>query len=187
MKDSKSIKDLKNINTELSTILEMFVKKVAQSDSFEVESWLKKNNFNAIADIRLLQNYLQRTFQLFRKQWMEDGYEDYWQARTLTKTNFRRADAELLRIIKALIEFKEKNMINTNAFIFLLGGLTFLCVFSFFKDAAMEVFKKELAANEAHDGVWSKLFKVFFVDWLICVLGVLATGVLFVVIFNLAH
>ena len=25
-------------------------------------------------------------------------------------------------------------MINTNAFIFLLGGLTFLCVFSFFKD-----------------------------------------------------
>ena len=36
MKDSKSIKDLKNINTELSTILEMFVKKVAQSDSFEV-------------------------------------------------------------------------------------------------------------------------------------------------------
>lgn len=78
-------------------------------------------------------------------------------------------------------------MINTNAFIFLLGGLTFLCAFSFFKDAAMEVFKKELKENEAHDGVWSKLFKVFFVDWLICVLGVLATGVLFVVIFNLAH
>lgn len=102
MKDSKSIKDLNNINTEISTILEMFVKKVAQSDSFEVESWLKKNNLNAIADIRLLQKYLQRTFQLFRKQWMEDGYEDYWQARTLTKTNFRRADAELSRVIKAL-------------------------------------------------------------------------------------
>jgi len=108
MKDSKSIKDLKNINTELSTILEMFVKKVAQSDSFEVDSWLKKNNFNAIADIRLLQKYLQRTFQLFRKQWMEDGYEDYWQARTLTKTNFRRADAELSRIIKALINLRRK-------------------------------------------------------------------------------
>ena len=87
MKDSKSIKDLKNINTELSTILEMFVKKVAQSDSFEVESWLKRNNFNAIADIRLLQKYLQRTFQLFRKQWMEDGYEDYWQDRKSTRLN----------------------------------------------------------------------------------------------------
>tara|TARA_B100001121_G_C18643283_1_gene600327 strand:+ start:263 stop:595 length:333 start_codon:yes stop_codon:yes gene_type:complete len=102
MKNSKSIKDLKNINTELSTFLEMFVKKVAQNDSFEVESWLKKNSFNANADIRLLQKYLQRTFQLFRKQWMEDGYEDYWQARTLTKANFRRADAELSRVIKAL-------------------------------------------------------------------------------------
>jgi len=78
-------------------------------------------------------------------------------------------------------------MINTNAFIFLLGGLTFLCVFSFFKDAAMEIFKKELTANEAHDGVWSKLFKVFLVDLLICVLGVLGTGVVFLVIFNLAH
>jgi len=36
-------------------------------------------------------------------------------------------------------------------------------------------------------GVWSKLFKVFLVDWVICVLGVLGTGVLFVVIFNFAH
>ena len=106
MKDSKSIKDLKNINTEISTILEMFVKKVAQSDSFEVESWLKKNNLNAIEDIQLLQKYLQRTFQLFRKQWMEDGYEDYWQARTLTKTNFLRADAELSKIIRALKSLK---------------------------------------------------------------------------------
>ena len=104
----KSIKDLKNINTELSTILEMFVEKVAQSDSFEVESWLKKNNLNAIADIRLLQKYLQRTFQLFRKQWMEDGYEDYWEARILTRTNFRRADAELSRIIRALINLRRR-------------------------------------------------------------------------------
>ena len=108
MKDSKSIKDLKKINTELSTILEMFVKKVAQSDSFEVESWLKKNNLNAITEIRLLQKYLQRTFQLFRKQWMEDGYEDYWQARTLTRKNFRRADAELSRIIRALINLRRR-------------------------------------------------------------------------------
>ena len=109
MKDSKSIKDPNNINTEISTILEMFVKKVAQSDSFEVESWLKKNNLNAIEDIQLLQKYLQRTFQLFRKQWMEDGYEDYWQARTLTKTNFRRADAELSKIIKALKSLKRED------------------------------------------------------------------------------
>lgn len=78
-------------------------------------------------------------------------------------------------------------MITLNVFLFLIGGLTFLFAFSFFKDAAMEVFKKELASNDSDVGVWSKLFKVFLVDWLVCVLGVLGTGVVFVIIFNLAH
>ena len=78
-------------------------------------------------------------------------------------------------------------MITSNVFLFLIGGLTFLFAFSFFKDAAMEVFKKELASNDSDAGVWSKLFKVFLVDWLVCVLGVLGTGILFVVIFNVTH
>ncbi|MDA9927471.1 hypothetical protein N9D92_00845 [Gammaproteobacteria bacterium] len=78
-------------------------------------------------------------------------------------------------------------MITSNVFLFLIGGLTFLFAFSFFKDAAMEVFKKELASKDSDAGVWSKLFKVFLVDWLVCVLGVLGTGVVFVIIFNLAH
>ena len=51
----------------------------------------------------------------------------------------------------------------------------------------MEVFKKELKLDQSDQSVWLKLFKVFLVDWLVCVLGVLGTGVLFVVIFNLAH
>jgi len=59
--------------------------------------------------------------------------------------------------------------------------------FSYFKDAAIEVFKKELASNDDHQSVWVKLFQVFLVDWLVCVIGVLGTGVVFVVIFNLAH
>ena len=78
-------------------------------------------------------------------------------------------------------------MITANTFIFLTGGFTFLFAFSYFKDAAMEIFKKELASNDSDAGVWSKLFKVFLVDWLVCVLGVLGTGVVFVIIFNLAH
>ena len=78
-------------------------------------------------------------------------------------------------------------MITSNVFLFLIGGLTFLFAFSFFKDAAMEVFKKELASKDSDAGVWSKLFKVFLVDWLVCVIGVLGTGVVFVIIFNLAH
>jgi hypothetical protein len=51
----------------------------------------------------------------------------------------------------------------------------------------MEVFKKELKSNQGDQGVWSKLFKVFLVDWVICVLGVLGTGIIFVTAFNMAH
>jgi uncharacterized BrkB/YihY/UPF0761 family membrane protein len=76
---------------------------------------------------------------------------------------------------------------NSNSLLFAFGAITFLVTFSWFKYAAMEVFKKELAVEENNQGVWSKLFKVFFVDWLLCILGVLGTGVLFVVIFNFAH
>ena len=76
---------------------------------------------------------------------------------------------------------------NSNSLLFAFGAITFLVTFSWFKFSAMEVFKKELAADENIQGVWSKLFKVFFVDWLLCILGVLGTGILFVIVFNLAH
>jgi len=75
-------------------------------------------------------------------------------------------------------------MISANTLIFILGGLTFLFVFSWFKKAAIAVFKKELASNVNHKSVWLKLFQVFLVDWLICILGVFATGVMFVHIFS---
>ena len=58
---------------------------------------------------------------------------------------------------------------NSNSLLFVTGAITFLVTFSWFKYASMEVFKKELAADENIQGVWSKLFKVFLVDWLVCV------------------
>ena len=76
---------------------------------------------------------------------------------------------------------------DSNSLLFAFGAITFLVTFSWFKYAAMEVFKKELKNNEINVGVWSKLFKVFLVDWLICIAGVLGTGILFVTVFNLAH
>ena len=76
---------------------------------------------------------------------------------------------------------------NSNSLLFAFGAITFLVTFSWFKYAAMEVFKNELQNNEINEGVWSKLFKVFFVDFLICIIGVLGTGILFVTFFNLAH
>ena len=75
-------------------------------------------------------------------------------------------------------------MISANTLIFILGGLSFLFVFSWFKKAAIAVFKKELASNVNQRSVWSKLFQVFLVDWLLCILGVFGTGVVFVAIFN---
>jgi len=76
---------------------------------------------------------------------------------------------------------------NSNSLLFAFGAITFLVTFSWFKYAAMEVFKKELKNDEINMGVWSKLFKVFLVDWLICIVGVLGTGIIFVTVFNLAH
>ena len=75
-------------------------------------------------------------------------------------------------------------MISANTLIFILGGLSFLFVFSWFKTAAISVFKKELASNVDEKSVWSKLFQVFLVDWCVCILGLFGTGVVFVAIFN---
>mgnify|MGYP003304298641 FL=1 len=75
-------------------------------------------------------------------------------------------------------------MITANTLIFLLGGLTFLFVFSWFKKAAIEMFKKELASNVDQKSVWSKLFQVFLVDWLVCIIGVFSTGFVFVATFG---
>ena len=75
-------------------------------------------------------------------------------------------------------------MISASTLIFLLGGLSFLFVFSWFKKAAIAIFKKELTSNVNQKSVWSKLFQVFLVDWFVCVLGVFGTGVVFVAIFS---
>ena len=76
---------------------------------------------------------------------------------------------------------------NSNSLLFAFGAITFLVTFSWFKYAAMEVFKKELESAEEDQEVWTKLFKVFLVDWLVCVAGILGTGILFVTVFNMAH
>ena len=76
---------------------------------------------------------------------------------------------------------------NSNSLLFAFGAITFLVTFSWFKYAAMEVFKKELRSDQSEQSVWSKLFKVFLVDWLVCVAGVVGTGIFFVTVFNMAH
>jgi len=96
------MKDLLKISDNLLKLEIGLVEHVASNKVNDVEGWLKKNKVVEVKDMRLLQNHLRRTFQLFRKQWMEDGYEDYWEARELTKKNFRKADTELSKILRAL-------------------------------------------------------------------------------------
>ena len=101
------MKDLININNELSSLLQTFVEEIAEKNSFEVAAWLKENDIKAANDMRLIQNYARRTFQLFREQWMEDGYKDYWEAREVNK-NFRKVNAELSKIIRALRDLRRQ-------------------------------------------------------------------------------
>ncbi|MDC0005327.1 hypothetical protein OAE42_01310 [Gammaproteobacteria bacterium] len=72
--------------------------------------------------------------------------------------------------------------------LFVCGVITFLVVFSWFKVAAIEIFKLELSTNSIPtQDSWKKLFKVFFVDLAICIFGALVTGILFVIAFNSFH
>ena len=66
-----------------------------------------------------------------------------------------------------------------------LGGFIFIAAFSWFKEAATEIFKKDLEST-ADDltSHRSYLLKIFFFDYVICMLGVVFTGILFLVIFN---
>ena len=54
---------------------------------------------------------------------------------------------------------------NSNSLLFAIGAITFLVTFSWFKYAAMEVFKKELELNHEDNSVWAKLYKDFLVEW----------------------
>tara|TARA_B100001027_G_scaffold97413_1_gene66871 strand:- start:415 stop:624 length:210 start_codon:yes stop_codon:yes gene_type:complete len=63
---------------------------------------------------------------------------------------------------------------------FVLGAVVFLISFIFFKVSAF-LKTKDLEVS------WKKLFMVFFIDYLILVIGVLGTGIIFVSLFNSFH
>ena len=77
---------------------------------------------------------------------------------------------------------------SSNLLLFFIGAITFLVVFSWFKVAAIHLFQQEIASDPSQKNVaWKKLFQVFAVDLLLCIIGVLGTGITFVIIFNLFH
>ena len=94
--------DLLNINDELSAFLKNFVELVATNDQCDVSLWLQEKEIEGKNEIVLLKKYLQINFQLYRRIWMKEDYENYWEAKDLTKNNFRKADAELTLIIRTI-------------------------------------------------------------------------------------
>ena len=69
--------------------------------------------------------------------------------------------------------------------LFIMGAITFLFTFGWFKAAAMVVFKSEFIKNSSPlTNTWKKLFKVFFVDLSICSIGVIGTGAMFIFIYQ---
>ena len=77
---------------------------------------------------------------------------------------------------------------TANTALFILGGLVFLVAFSWFKAAALKLYSASIN-KDAYDNKseWINLFRVFLVDWLVCILGALFTGIIFVSLFNLFH
>lgn len=94
--------DLLNINDEFSAFLKDFVELVATNGQSNVSLWLQEKGIEGENEIVLLQKYLQINFQLYRRIWMKEDYENYWEAKDLTKNNFRKADAELTLIIRTI-------------------------------------------------------------------------------------
>ena len=77
---------------------------------------------------------------------------------------------------------------TANTALFILGGLVFLVAFSWFKAAALKLSSTSIN-KDAYDNKneWLNLFRVFLVDWLVCILVALLTGIIFVSLFNLFH
>ena len=72
-----------------------------------------------------------------------------------------------------------------NSGIFILGGITFITAFVLFKISAFVYLLKDI--KEGKKRSWLKLFKVFVVDLIILIIGVIGTGILFMTLFKMAH
>ena len=72
-----------------------------------------------------------------------------------------------------------------NSGIFILGGITFIIAFAFFKISAFIFLHQDI--KEGKERSWLKLFQVFVVDLTILIAGVIGTGILFMTVLKMAH
>ena len=76
-------------------------------------------------------------------------------------------------------------MLFMNSGIFILGGITFIVAFAFFKISAFIYLHQDI--KEGKERSWLKLFQVFVVDLTILIAGVIGTGILFMTMLKMAH
>ena len=72
-----------------------------------------------------------------------------------------------------------------NSGIFILGGITFIVAFAFFKISAFIYLHQDI--KEGKERSWLKLCQVFVVDLTILIAGVIGTGILFMTMLKMAH
>ena len=72
-----------------------------------------------------------------------------------------------------------------NSGILILGGITFIVAFAFFKISALIYLHQDI--KEGKERSWLKLFQVFVVDLTILIAGVIGTGILFMTMLKMAH
>ena len=72
-----------------------------------------------------------------------------------------------------------------NSGIFILGGITFIVAFAFFKISAFIYLHQDI--REGKERSLLKLFQVFVVDLTILITGVIGTGILFMTMLKMAH
>ena len=92
--------ELLELNQRLSYLQGEFVKEVIQRSFWGPGAFLEEHQITDLDEIIFLQKYLRHVFKQFRKAWMEEGYENHFEAREIHKRNFRKHDKELTQIIK---------------------------------------------------------------------------------------
>lgn len=114
--------DIHFINTRLSSQLYDFIDCFVKNENFDLKDWLKENEIQLEDNksLKILKNYLVTNFQLFREIWMDPGYENYWEARDLTKKRFRELDYQLRELItknteRRIAESRERRRKKINA------------------------------------------------------------------------
>ena len=92
--------ELLELNQRLSYIQGEFVNEVIKKTYRWPRAFLEKHEITDLNEIIFLQKYLRHVFKQFRKVWMEEDYENHFEAREINKRNFRKHDQELTQIIK---------------------------------------------------------------------------------------